>query len=87
MSNLSFGLKTKEVEKISYKTLIWKVLLNLILGNRTAIISNDCDLIPNDIKEFCSFNDLSQFDDDDELKNDIIENMQQFEKYSCNNHR
>ena len=62
MSNLSFGLKTKEVEKISYKTLIWKVLLNLILGNRTAIISNDCDLIPNDIKEFCSFNDLSAMD-------------------------
>ena len=33
----------------------------------------------------CSFNDLSQFDDDDDLKNDIIENMQQFEKYNCNN--
>lgn len=59
MSNLSFGLKTKEVEKISHETLIWKVLLNLILGNRTAIISNDYNLIPNDIKEFCSFNDLS----------------------------
>ena len=59
MSNLSFGLKTKEVEKISHKTLIWKVLLNLILGNRTAIICNDYNLIPNDIKEFCSFNDLS----------------------------
>lgn len=34
--------------------------------------------------EICSFNDLSQFDDDD-LKNDIIENMKQFEKYNCNN--
>lgn len=62
MSNLSFGLKTKEVEKISHKTLIWKVLLNLILGNRTAIICNDCNFIPNDIKEFCSFNDLSATD-------------------------
>ena len=59
MSNLSFGLKTKEVEKISHETLSWKVLLNLILGNRTAIICNDYNLIPNDIKEFCSFNDLS----------------------------
>lgn len=35
--------------------------------------------------DICSFNDLSQFDDDDDLKNDIIENMQQFEKYNCNN--
>ena len=35
--------------------------------------------------DICSFDDLSQFDDDDELKNDIIENMQQFEKYNCNN--
>lgn len=35
--------------------------------------------------EICSFNDLSQFDDDDDLKNDIIENMKQFEKYNCNN--
>ena len=35
--------------------------------------------------DICSFNDLSQFDYDDELKNDIIENMQQFEKYNCNN--
>ena len=35
--------------------------------------------------DICSFNDLSQFDDDDELKNDVIENMQQFENYNCNN--
>lgn len=35
--------------------------------------------------DICSFNDLSQFDDDDELKNNIIENMKQFEKYNCNN--
>ena len=33
----------------------------------------------------CGFNDLSQFDDDDDLLNDVIENMQQFEKYNCNN--
>lgn len=33
----------------------------------------------------CSFHDLQQFDDDDELKNDIMENMQQFENYNCNN--
>lgn len=33
----------------------------------------------------CSFNDLSQFDDDVELQNDVIENMKQFEKYNCNN--
>lgn len=35
--------------------------------------------------DICSFNDLSQFDDDDDLKNDVIENMQQFENYNCNN--
>ena len=33
----------------------------------------------------CSFNDLSQFDDDDDLLNDVIENMKQFENYNCNN--
>ena len=33
----------------------------------------------------CGFNDLSQFDDDDDLLNDVIENMKQFEKYNCNN--
>ena len=32
----------------------------------------------------CAFNKLSQFDDD-ELKNDTIENMKQFENYNCNN--
>lgn len=36
--------------------------------------------------DICSFNDLSQFDDDDELKNDVIENMKIFKNYySCNN--
>ena len=35
--------------------------------------------------DICSFDDLSQYDDDDELKNDVIENMKQFEKYNCNN--
>lgn len=35
--------------------------------------------------DICSFNDLSQFHDDVELQNDVIENMQQFEKYNCNN--
>lgn len=35
--------------------------------------------------DICSFNDLSQFDDDDDLLNDVIENMKQFEKYNCNN--
>lgn len=35
--------------------------------------------------DICSFDDLSQFDDDDELLNDVIENMQQFENYNCNN--
>lgn len=62
MLNFSFGLKTKDVEKISYETLVWKVLLSLILGNRTAIICNDYDLIPAEIKEFCTFNDLSADD-------------------------
>ena len=62
MLNFSFGLKTKDVEKISCETLVWKVLLSLILGNRTAIICNDYDLIPADIKEFCTFNDLSSND-------------------------
>ena len=32
----------------------------------------------------CAFNKLSQFDDD-ELKNNTIENMKQFENYNCNN--
>lgn len=35
--------------------------------------------------DICSFDDLLQFDDDDELLNDVIENMKQFEKYNCNN--
>lgn len=35
--------------------------------------------------DICSFNDLSQYDDDDDLLNDVIENMQQFENYNCNN--
>ena len=59
MSNLSFGLKTKSVEKIPQETMIWKVLLGLILGNRTAIICNDYNLIPEEIKEYCSFNDVT----------------------------
>jgi DNA helicase IV len=62
MLNFSFGLKTKDVEKISCETLVWKVLLSLILGNRTAIICNDYDQIPTEIKEFCTFNDLSADD-------------------------
>lgn len=34
--------------------------------------------------DICSFDNLSQFDDD-ELLNDVIENMKQFENYNCNN--
>lgn len=59
MHNLSFGLKTKDVETISFEMFKWKVILSLVLGNRTAIICNDCNIIFDDIKEFCSFNDLS----------------------------
>ena len=62
MLNLSFGLKTKDVEIISCETMIWKVLLSLILGNRTAIICNDYESIPADIREFCAYNDLSAHD-------------------------
>ena len=36
-------------------------------------------------RDICSFDDLSQFDDDDDLLNDVIENMKQFENYNCNN--
>ena len=53
-----------------------------IINNYDIFSFYTFDEFYNDI---CSFNDLSQFDDDDELKNDIIENMQQFEKYNCNN--
>lgn len=36
--------------------------------------------------DICSFDDLSQYDDDDDdLLNDVIENMKQFENYNCNN--
>lgn len=46
---------------IIFLDMIKKVIIvkDLTKSNRTAIICNDYNLIPNDIKEFCSFNDLS----------------------------
>ena len=59
LSNDSFGLKTQDVQKISENIFAWRVLLNLILGNRTAIICNDPNDIPDKMKPYCVYNDLS----------------------------
>ncbi len=59
ISNKSFGLKTKEVETISKDVFLWRVLLNLLLKNRTAIICDDFESIPDELKSYCSYNDLS----------------------------
>lgn len=59
ISNKSFGVKTKNVEVVSsHYECIWKLVLNLILNNRTAIICNDKTLIPDKLKNYCSYNDL-----------------------------
>ena len=59
LSNKSFGIKTKNVEVISSRyEYIWKIVLNLILNNRTAIICNDKDCIPDELKKYCSYNEL-----------------------------
>lgn len=76
------------IHKKLHKIMINKLMIEKfkqienIINNYDIFSFYTFDEFYNDI---CSFNDLSQFDDDDELKNDIIENMQQFEKYNCNN--
>ena len=74
-----------------------KKLYKIMLNKKMIEKFKQCENIINEYDYFsfytfnefycdiCSFNDLSQFDDDDDLLNDVIENMQQFEKYNCNN--
>lgn len=80
-------LCVSQFTKKLHKIMINKLMIEKFKQCENVI--NDCDIFSfYTFDEFCnnicSFNELSQFDDDDDLKNDIIENMQQFEKYNCN---
>lgn len=81
-------LCVSQFTKKLYKIMINKLMIEKFKQCENIINEYDYfnfytfDEFCNDI---CSFDDLSQFDDDDDLLNDVIENMQQFEKYNCNN--
>ena len=53
ISNESFGLNTKPVEEIEIKKLATEVKLQIMLGNRTALITNDYSKIPADVMRLC----------------------------------
>ena len=75
-----------------------KKLYKIMLNKKMIEKFKQCENVINEYDYFnfytfdefcnnvCSFNDLSQFDDDDDLKNDVVENMKIFKNYySCNN--
>ena len=75
-----------------------KKLYKIMLNKKMIEKFKQCENVINEYDYFnfytfdefcnnvCSFNDLSQFDDDDDLKNDVVENMKIFKNYySCDN--
>jgi len=54
ISNKSFGLKTKPVKIISIQKLLTGIKFQLLLKNRTAIITNNKKVLSQDIIELCS---------------------------------
>ena len=54
INNRSFGLKTKPVKIISVQKLLTGIKFQLLLKNRTAIITNNKEMLSPEILELCS---------------------------------
>lgn len=52
-NNKSFGLETKPVQNIDKNKLLTWVRIQLILNNRTAVITNNPEEVPDKVKELC----------------------------------